>query len=802
MNSGADSDGFGKIEINSIMSKNIVCIVGNPNCGKTTLFNALTGSHQDVGNWPGVTVEKKVGHYKFGNESVEIVDLPGIYSITPASMAGEDERVARDYILSGESQLVINIVDASNLERNLYLTTQLIEMRVPMLVVVNMLDIAADYKMSVDLKELEKLLGCPVVGIVASREQGVRDLQKAISRSLAAPVVPPLKVDFDDRVVKAGKEISLALHDQGVEHADWFAIQAMEGSPDIQTKLPESCWQAVEPVLQRLDDEFEGDADISIADARYRFVAGVTNKVLTRQGELSTTATDRIDHVVLNRWLGLPIFLGIMYVMFLFTQNFGAAFIDFFDILFGGIFVDGFGLVLEKLGSPEWLRVILADGIGGGIQTVATFVPPIFFLFLFLAFLEDSGYMARAAFVMDRLMRAIGLPGRAFVPLIVGFGCNVPAIMATRTMDRARDRIITILMAPFMSCGARMPVYVLFATAFFPTNGQNLVFGIYVIGIVVAILTGFLMKRIVLPGEVGPFVMEIPPYHIPTVKGLMMRTWDRLKSFVQRAGQTIVVVVAALSFLNSWGTDGSFGNEDSQNSVLSVVGQTVAPVLSPMGVTQENWPAAVGIFTGVLAKEAVVGSMNSLYDSMARAENAASGEGEAAAEEEEGWSLASILSEAGMSVVNNIADMGGAFLDPLGIAVDDLSDTAAAAEEQEVAVDTVSMMQKLFGSPLAAFAYLMMVLLYMPCAAAIGAVYREAGTAWTLFLASWTTAMGYCGATLVYRLGNFSADPVYAVLSVVGTVVVLGSMLTFMRYYVRTNQGKGRRIIPIAARRA
>lgn len=786
------------------MSKNIVCIVGNPNCGKTTLFNALTGSHQDVGNWPGVTVEKKVGHYKFGGQTVEIVDLPGIYSITPASMAGEDERVARDYILSGESQLVINIVDASNLERNLYLTTQLIEMRVPMLVVVNMLDIAASHKMNVDLKELQKMLGCPVVGIVASREQGVRDLEQAVFDSLAKPVVPPLNVKFDKRITEAGQEISSSLKAQGVPHADWFAIQAMEGSPDIQAKLPEACWTAAKPTLDKLNEEFEGDADISISDARYRFVAGVVNKSLTREGELSATTTDKIDRVVLNRWLGLPIFLAIMYVMFLFTQNFGSAFIDFFDITFGGIFVDGFGRLLDSMGSPEWLRVILADGIGGGLQTVATFVPPIFFLFLFLAFLEDSGYMARAAFVMDRLMRAIGLPGRAFVPLIVGFGCNVPAIMATRTMDRATDRIITILMAPFMSCGARMPVYVLFATAFFPTNGQNLVFGIYVIGIVVAILTGFMMKRVVLPGEVGPFVMEIPPYHIPTVKGVLLRTWDRLKSFIERAGKVIVVVVAVLSFLNSWGTDGSFGNEDSNNSVLSEIGQTIAPVLSPMGVTQENWPAAVGIFTGVLAKEAVVGSMNSLYDSMARAENAAQAQGEAAGEEEadEGWSLAAILGEAGQSVVDNLADMGGAFLDPLGIAVDDLSDTAAAAEEQEVAVDTVTTMQRLFGSSLAAFAYLMMVLLYMPCAAAISAVYREAGTAWTLFLAGWTTAMGYCAAMLVYRLGTFSENPVYGIGSVVATVVILGGMLLFMRSYVRKNQGKGRRIIPIAAQRA
>ena len=407
--------------------------------------------------------------------------------------------------------------------------------------------------------------------------------------------------------------------------------------------------------------------------------------------------------------------------------------------------------------------------------------------------------MARASFVMDRLMLAIGLPGRAFVPLIVGFGCNVPAIMATRTMDRANDRIITILMAPFMSCGARLPVYVLFATAFFPTNGQNLVFALYIIGILVAIGTGFLMKRIVLPGAVGPFVMEIPAYHVPTVKGVMLRTWDRLKSFVERAGKTIVVVVAVLTFLNSWGTDGTFGNEDSDASVLSQIGRTVAPVLAPMGVSEDNWPAAVGVFTGVLAKEAAVGTMNALYDDMAK-KNAAKSEEpqDSQAEEVEGWSLGAILAEAGGSILDNLADLGGAFTDPLGLGVDDLSDTASAAQAQEVSTDTVGVMQKLFGTELAAFAYLMMVLLYMPCVAAVGAVYREAGLAWTLFLAGWTTVLGYSAATIVYRVGNFSADPAYAVCSVVGCVAVIAGMLVFMRGYVRRNAGR-RRVIAIRA---
>lgn len=790
------------------MKRNIICIVGNPNCGKTTLFNALTGSRQEVGNWPGVTVDKKTGRYSFEGEEVEIVDLPGIYSVTPASNSGEDERVARDYILSGEAQAVINIVDASNLERNLYLTAQLLEMRVPMMVVVNMLDIAQNHGMQVDLNALERELGCPVVGVVASRGQGVRNLRRSISEFLKHPAVPPMKLSYGAEIDKAVADVTRELAAAGTRHPAWCAVELLEEAPGMDAMLPAGAGERVAPMIERFRTGFDGEADIAIAEARYRFASEAAEKAVLREGTTGVTMTDRIDRVVLNRWLGLPIFLAVMYVMFLFTQNFGGAFIDFFDILFGGIFVDGFGTLLTNLGAPEWLKVILADGIGGGIQTVSTFIPPIFFLFFFLAILEDSGYMARAAFVMDRMMRALGLPGKAFVPLLVGFGCGVPAIMATRTMDRAVDRIVTILMAPFMSCGARLPVYVLFATAFFPTNGQNLVFGIYLVGILAAIFTGFLIKRFVLPGEAAAFVMEIPPYHLPTVKGVMLRTWDRLKAFINRAGRVIVVIVAVLSFLNSWGTDGSFGNEDTDHSVLSEIGQTIAPVLSPMGVTQENWPAAVGIFTGILAKEAVVGTMNSLYDAMARTENEKNataadsvGEGAAAQEEEDsGWSLAAILAEAGTSIVDNLKDMTGAFADPLGVSVGDLSDTEAAAEEQGVAADSIAVMQKLFGSQLAAFAYLMMVLLYMPCVAAIAAVYREAGAAWTLFLAAWTTVLGYSAATIVYRVGTFAEDPAYAVTAIGISVALLAGLIAFMRNWVRKNRGKGPRIIPIAVR--
>lgn len=780
-------------------NKKAICVVGNPNCGKTTLFNALTGAKQDVGNWPGVTVEKKTGYYTWKGTNVEITDLPGIYSITPSAASGEDERVARDYILTGETECVINIVDASNLERNLYLTEQLIEMRVPMMVVVNMLDVAKQQKMEIRLNELEKALGCPVVGIVAAHEHGIDELKNRIHAFLENPVVPPVQVTFDRRIRETLDKIEMELAAANVARPRWFALQMVEYAPGIDEKLPAGTFERVKPLLDPLSADFDHDLDIAVATTRYETVERIAQKAIVRTGLVTTTLTERIDRIVLNRWLGLPIFLFVMYVMFLFTQNLGAAFIDFFDILVGGLFVDGLGTLLTTLGAPDWLRVILANGVGGGLQTVATFIPVVFFLFFFLAILEASGYMARAAFVMDRLMRALGLPGKAFVPLLVGFGCNVPAIMATRTMDRASDRIITIMMAPFMSCGARLPVYVLFATAFFPTNGQNLVFALYVIGILAAIVTGLLLKKVALPGAASAFVMEIPPYHVPTVKRVMLRTWDRLKSFVMHAGRMIVVIVACLSILNSLGTDGSFGNEDSKNSVLSEIGRTIVPVLEPMGVSNENWPAAVGIFTGVLAKEAVVGTMNSLYDSMARSANAEAGVEPEATEEEAGWSFATIVTEALQSVKNNLADLGGALTDPAGIHVDDLSDTAAAAESQEVALDTIGMMQQLFGSSLAAFSYLLMVLLYMPCGAAVAAVWREAGTRWTLFLCAWTTGLGYSAATIVYRLGTFAENPIYSATAIALCLALLGGMILWMKSFAKKHAGKGRKVIPIFA---
>ena len=774
--------------------KHTISLIGNPNCGKTTLFNALTGSKQRVGNWAGVTVDKKTGEFSYRGIDFDLVDLPGIYSLTPSSVAGEDEIVARDYLVSGETELIINIVDAANLERNLYLTTQLIELKVPMIVVVNMLDIARQHHITIDLEALEKQLGIPVIGLVAAREKGLQEFKNRLIDVLSHPHTSSQAIAFDERIAQAIEEISEKLNQHGLQ-GNWFATQFLERAPGLSKRFPEETIKQIEKIVEQADHHFDGNLDIEIANARYAFIGKVMSEAVSRENESVATLTDRIDRIVLNRWLGLPIFLLIMYVMFLSTQNFGAVFIDFFDILVGGIFVDGLAHLLTQINAPEWLTVFLANGIGGGLQTISTFIPVVFFMFLFLAILEESGYMARAAFVMDRLMRYLGLPGKAFVPLIVGFGCNVPSIMATRTMDRASDRIITVMMAPFMSCGARLPVYVLFATAFFPTNGQNLVFLLYVIGIIAAIVTGFLLKRTALPGAASAFVMEIPPYHIPTLKGVMLRTWDRVKSFMFRAGRVIVVIVACLSFLNSLGTDGSFGNEDGQNSVLSKIGQTIVPVFQPMGVEEQNWPAAVGVFTGIFAKEAVVGTLNSLYDTL-NANESISGEDN----EDQPFSLVDVTTEAFGAIGENLAGLAGALTDPMGVHVDDLSNQEEAAEEQGISLGTIATIQTLFGSTSAAFAYLLMILLYMPCVAAVAAIYREVGTRWTVFSAAWTTALGYSAATIFYQVANFATDPLYASLCITCCLCVLAGMVVWMKTMAKKEDGNKKntkRIIPI-----
>ncbi|MAS60332.1 MAG: ferrous iron transport protein B [Gammaproteobacteria bacterium] len=691
-----------------------VALIGNPNCGKTTLFNLLTGARQKVGNWPGVTVEKKFGYFQLQQDEIELVDLPGIYSLEQ-EYQGIDEQIARDYLQQDEIHLIINIIDASNLERSLVLTQQLREMGIPIIVILNMLDVAEQQGLTLTPGKLEEQLGLPVISMVASRKQGVSELKAAMVNDFEASRAP----------------------------------RSEETDPENQDA--EVGQQLTDPMLRRYHKSRQ-------------LVNGVVEVSPTRH-----SLSERLDSVVLNRWLGVPIFLLMIYLMFTFAVNFGAIFIDFFDILFAAVLVDGTSWLLEQLSMPPIVITLLAQGVGGGITLVATFIPVIGFLYLSLSLLEDSGYMSRAAFVIDRLMSGIGLPGNAFVPLIVGFGCNVPAVMATRTLGRDSDRLMTIAMAPFMSCGARLTVYALFAAAFFQQNGQNIVFGLYLLGIGLAIFTGWVFRKQMFPAEITPSFQEMPAYHVPVARNILLTTWFRLKGFTFRAGKTIVIVVIALSFLNSLGTDGSFGNEDSGESVLSVIGKAITPAFAPLGIQEDNWPATVGLFTGMFAKEAIVGTLDALYTE-------SESEADAGAPD-----LLGAAGEAFTSIGTGFIALADTLTDPLGISIGDVSDAEAVAEEQEVQGSTLTNMANLFVSPFAAFCYLVFILLYAPCVAVLGAVNKEAGWRWTLLVFSWSTALAYIAATVTYQIGTFGTNPLFSSIWIGAMLLVLFAFISSLK---------------------
>ena len=762
------------------METKIIGLLGNPNCGKTTLFNALTGANQHVGNWPGVTVERKEGSYRYHGKNINatyditLVDLPGVYSIDAGdTTTALDELVARDYLLSGEADLIVNIIDASNLERNLYLTTQILETGVPMVIALNMMDLAQKREIRIDPEKLSERLDCPVIPICAHTGKGVTHFSDTIAWTLAEPTIPKTYVPYPPIVEEALEDLVCALETQAVKqtNARWFALNLLQYDDRLLPDLGEDLLQRIARHRHRIHQTLGEDTDLLIADSRYTWIRNIIEGEMERTNVVKQTVSDRIDRLVLNRWLGIPIFMVVMYLMFLVSINVGGAFIDFFDIGVGTIFVGGTAHLLEQIQAPGWLTGLLADGVGGGIQTTATFIPQIGLLFVFLAILEDSGYLARAAFVMDRLMRLIGLPGKSFVPMMVGFGCNIPGIMATRTLENRRDRLMTILMNPFMSCGARLPVYALFCAAFFPTNGQNIVFVMYVTGLIAAIFTGLVMKNTLFRGEAAPFVMELPPYHIPKFKGILIRAWERLKAFITRAGKMIAIVVVILGLINSVGVDGSFGKQDSQDSILSAFSRTITPVFTPMGIERENWPATVGLFTGVFAKEVMVGTMDSIYTQLAEEE--AGG-----AEEAEAFDFWGGMGEAFASIPANLADLTNQVLDPIGVGIlSDTGDLEAAAESQEVNYTTFGQMAARFGSTTAAIAFLLFVLLYFPCVAATAAVYRETNLGWTIFVGAWTTGIAYWVAVFYYQLMTLNQHPASAIAWLVGLLLVMGGTL-------------------------
>lgn len=730
-----------------------VALVGRPNCGKTTLFNALTGDHQWVGNWPGVTVEGVHGGFDHQGRRIALVDLPGAYTLTGTRSL--DEEVTAEYLAGRSCGVVINVVDAWALERSLYLTLQVLESQgratfdaaamagVPVVVALNRIDKAREEGIVIDVAALSAQLGCPVVAISAATGEGLEAFKDLVLSALDGQVPPPPFPAYAPQVMEL-------LRDKAGEDAPaarWLAIRAME-------------------------DTSEDDPDaLALGAARHAVAAGTARKAVTRRQSHRRSHTDRIDSVVLHPWLGVAAFLTVMYVMFLWTIQLGGAFIDVFDGLTGALFEQAPAEFLRGIGIPAW-AVLPVEGAGRGIRTVASFIPLVLFLYAFLAFLEESGYMSRAAVVMDRFMRRIGLPGKAFVPLVVGLGCNVPAVMAARTLEDANDRKAIIAMTPFMSCGARLPVYALFAATFFPKSGENMVFALYLLGIAVAVLTGFILKRTLFAGEAQPLLIELPHYHRPHAGAVLRRAFDRVVSFVKDAGIIVVPVVMVLTLLNGITTDGRIVKSGAEPNTLLAAGARLAtPLLAPIGIAPDNWPATVGLFTGIFAKEALVGTLTALY----------SAEGAAADPEGGPMSVSDRIAKALASVPANLSGIASALLDPLGLAK---SGVGAETSDQ----GTAQALTQRFDGAAGAFAYLVFVLLYAPCIATIAAIRRESGRSWTLFVLGWTSVMGLSVATIVYQMLTVTRHPASSLAWSAGMVALVGAVVALLRVQGNRNR--------------
>ncbi|MDP8266224.1 MAG: Fe(2+) transporter permease subunit FeoB [Candidatus Aceula meridiana] len=743
------------------MAKKIkIGILGNPNSGKTSLFNALVGAKQHVGNWPGVTVEQKTGSYQHGKSNIHVVDLPGIYSLLTSSL---DEKVARDFILKESPDVVINIADASSLERHLYLTVQLLEMRIPCVLVLNMMDRARQKKIQINIEELSRALGCPVVGTVASRGEGINALKNAIAASADKKEVSSVNIYFPQEAEDTLQKIILYIKNKkefSFYDPRWMAIKILEGDALGKKFQGEGSLEEIIALGRKRIKEIIGeDVDVVIADSRYGFVHSVCKKTIQRSDSFRRDISDAVDKVVLNRFLGIPFFLLTMYLMFWVTINLGGCFIDFFEILFGAIFVDGTRNLLTVVGAPQLLITFFANGIGGGLQTVSTFIPPIFFIFFCMAILEDSGYMARAAFVADGLMRSVGLPGKAFVPMLIGFGCNVPAIMATRTLENARDRALAVMMNPFMSCAARLPVYALFAAAFFPKIGGIVIFSLYLIGIFFGIMTAFLLKNTALKGQPSSFIFELPPYHLPTLKGILIHTWGRLKGFIIKAGRAILLVIVILNMFG-FAQDVRSPRKQPEDLFLGKIARPVTVLFAPMGIQEENWPAVVGIFTGIFAKESVIGTLDSLYGNL--------DSDQVTDEKKENFS--GKVSLAFESIFRNLKEITWPF-----------SFSKQAPGSPEISRSLKNSMTKRFDGQKGAFAYLLFILLYIPCIATAGAIYQELNLRWMAFSVIYSLFLAWSAATVFYQVMTFVSHPLASLRYIVSIAVAFVGVYFFLK---------------------
>jgi len=734
------------------MGKNFtIALAGNPNCGKSTVFNQLTGKKQHVGNWPGKTVEKKEGSFQYKGKQINVVDLPGTYSLTAYSL---EEVIARDYVIKEKPDLVVSIIDAANIERNLYLTMQLIELGIPVIAALNMMDVVKEREIHIDIEKIKKTLHIPAVMMVARDGDGIDALKESIlataeaKEKYAKQIPAQFSKDLEEEIQKLQKKIECVPDGKFSLDSRWLAIKLLEGDKGVLDDLKGdnrfvSSVKEAQAFSQVYEEKADMGVDTEVADAYYSAIHEIVASSVKKPKVKKVSFSDKLDRIVTHRILGIPIFLGLMWIVFKLTSDVAAPFLDWVDGVIGGPITNWVADILNLLNlSGTWVESMLVDGVIAGVGSVLVFVPVLMMLYLALAVLEDSGYMARAAFVMDRLMHGLGLHGKSFLPMIVGFGCTVPAIYATRTLENEKDRILTGLLVPFMSCGARLPVYVLFATIFFPENTGLVIFSLYVIGIVVAILVGLLLKNTVFKGgDVSPFVMELPPYRRPTLKSIWAQMSERTNAFVKKAWSLILVtsiVIWALLALPVKG-EGTFADAPVGDSAFAVVSSAIAPVFEPAGFG--TWEASGSLITGFVAKEVVVGTMSQIYE-VEEAEE----EAEATTFLEDVWEIISSFFAAAWDTIKSV---------PLVVGIN-------LFDEEDEAEPTALMaaVQKGFDNSsggrgaLASFAFMIFVLLYTPCMVAVAAAKHEFGAKWMWVSVIGQLALAWIVSVLIFQIGS------------------------------------------------